>query len=139
MLSVFLLPVFTCLGHEHQDLSSLCHGMHVCTDKNSVYTLIRKSFWGFESEPMLTPREKSSLPEKFSPEEDQTHDAASSRTASPTHNQLSYSGPSKIIQNKTAQGKHLNAFSSSRLNISGGHCFKVKVKQLTWLISWGCS
>ena len=35
---------------------------------------------------MLTPREKS-LQEKLSPEEDQTHHAASSRTASPTHNQ----------------------------------------------------
>ena len=42
---------------------------------------------------MLTPREKSPLPEIFSPEEDRTHDAASSRTASPTHYQLSYSGP----------------------------------------------
>ena len=38
-----------------------------------------------ESEPMLTPREKSNLPENFSSEEDQTHDTASSRTASPTH------------------------------------------------------
>ena len=34
---------------------------------------------------MLTPREKSPLPEKFSPEEDGTHDAASSRTAVPAH------------------------------------------------------
>ena len=37
-----------------------------------------------ESEPMLTPREKSPQPEKISPEEDRTHDTASSRTASPT-------------------------------------------------------
>ena len=29
-----------------------------------------------ESEPMITPREKSLLQEEFSPEEDQTHDAA---------------------------------------------------------------
>ena len=36
---------------------------------------------------MLTPREKSPQPEKFSSEEDRTHDAASSRTASPTHYQ----------------------------------------------------
>ena len=34
-----------------------------------------------ESEPMLTPREKFPLLDKFSPEEDRTHDAASSRTA----------------------------------------------------------
>ena len=32
MLGVFLLPAFTCLGHECQDLLSLCNGMHVCTD-----------------------------------------------------------------------------------------------------------
>ena len=42
---------------------------------------------------MSTPREKSPLPEKFSPGEYRTHDAASRRTASPTHYQLSYSGP----------------------------------------------
>ena len=58
-----------------------------------VYTLIQKSFGGLESEPMLTPRGKSPLPEKFSSDEDRTHNAASSRTASP-HYQLSYSGPS---------------------------------------------
>ena len=46
-----------------------------------------KEFGGMESEPMLAPREKSPLPEKFSSEEDQTHDAASSRTASPLHYQ----------------------------------------------------
>ena len=45
-----------------------------------------------KSEPMLTPREKAPLPEIFSPEEDRTHDAASSKTASPTHYQLNYSG-----------------------------------------------
>ena len=37
-----------------------------------------------EWEPMLTPSEQSTLPEKFSPEEDRTHNTASSRTASPT-------------------------------------------------------
>ena len=42
--------------------------MHVCTDYTSVYNFIRK-FWGMESEPMLTPREKSPLPEKFISEE----------------------------------------------------------------------
>ena len=31
-LGVFLLPAFTCVGHECQDLMSLCDGMHVCTD-----------------------------------------------------------------------------------------------------------
>ena len=32
MLGVFLLPAFTPLGHECQDLLSLCNGMHVYTD-----------------------------------------------------------------------------------------------------------
>ena len=32
MLGVFLLPAFTRQGHECQDLSSMCDGMHVCTD-----------------------------------------------------------------------------------------------------------
>ena len=32
MLGVFLLPAFTCLGHECQDLWSSCDGMHVYTD-----------------------------------------------------------------------------------------------------------
>ena len=36
------------------------------------------------SEPMLTPREKSPILEKFSPEKDRTHDSASSSTLSPT-------------------------------------------------------
>ena len=31
-LGVYLLPPFTCLGHECQDLLSPSNGMHVCTD-----------------------------------------------------------------------------------------------------------
>ena len=38
---VFLLPAFTRLGYECQDLLSPRDGMHVCTDL--VYTLIRKT------------------------------------------------------------------------------------------------
>ena len=87
MLGVFLLPAFIHLGHECQDLWSAWDGMHMCTDWTSVYTLIRKSFGGMESEPMLTPREKSPLLEKISSEEDGTHDAAASRTTSATHYQ----------------------------------------------------
>ena len=30
---------FSCLGHERQDFWSQCDGMHVCTNKTSVYTL----------------------------------------------------------------------------------------------------
>ena len=46
MLGVFLLPAFPRLGRECQDLWSSYDGMHVCTDKTSVYTVIRKSFGG---------------------------------------------------------------------------------------------
>ena len=48
---------------------------------------------------MLTPREASPLPEKFSSEEDQTHNprAASSKTASPTHYQLAVPAPMLTI------------------------------------------
>ena len=53
--------IFTRLGHDCQGLLKLCDGMHVCT------------------------REKSPLPEKFSPKEYQTHGTAWRRTASPTH------------------------------------------------------
>ena len=46
MLGVFLLPAFTRLGQECQDLLSPCNGIHVCTDETSVYSLIRKTFGG---------------------------------------------------------------------------------------------
>ena len=52
-----------------------------------------KEFGGMESEPMSTPRKKSPPLEKFSQEEDRTHDAASSRTASSTHNQRAIPTP----------------------------------------------
>ena len=51
-----------------------------------------------ESEPMLTSREKSPLPEKFSIEEGQTHDAASSRAVSPTHYQQAISTTADIFE-----------------------------------------
>ena len=54
------------------------------------------NFGGMEPDPMLTLKEKSILPGKKSfSEEDRTHDAASRRTASPTHYQPSYSGPTR--------------------------------------------
>ena len=52
MLGVFLLPAFTRLGHERQDLLSPCDWMHVCTDQTSVETLILKSFGRMELEPI---------------------------------------------------------------------------------------
>ena len=60
----------------------------ICAQDRPQFILSsERVFWGMESEPILTPREKSPLLEKLSPEEDQTHDTASSRTASPTHEQ----------------------------------------------------
>ena len=50
-----------------------------------------------ESEPMLTPRGKSPQPvKKPSQEEDQTHDAAQSRTASSTHYQRAILAPFQV-------------------------------------------
>ena len=50
---------------------------------------------GMESEPTLFPLVKFPLPEKFSSEEDQTHNAAS-RTASPTHYQWAVPAPARV-------------------------------------------
>ena len=51
MLALFLLPAFSHLGHECQDLLSPCDGMLVCTDCTLVYTLIRKSFREWSQNP----------------------------------------------------------------------------------------
>ena len=45
VLGVFLLPAFTHLGHEHQDLLSPCDEMHVCTDRLGLYSHPNE-FWG---------------------------------------------------------------------------------------------
>ena len=51
-------------------------------------------FWGEGGvRTYVNSKGKISCTETFSPEEDRTHDPASKRTASPTHYQLSYSGP----------------------------------------------
>ena len=92
---IFLVPAMECM----------------CAQTRSRFIpLIRKSFGGMESGPMFTPKEKSPLPEKFSSEEDRTHDAAASGTASPTHYQLSYSGPRS------------GCFLASLLTRCTGHC-----------------
>ena len=45
MLGVFVLPAFTCLGHECQDLLSLCSGMHVRRQDLGLYSHLEE-FWG---------------------------------------------------------------------------------------------
>ena len=77
---VFSLPAFTRLGHERQDFFSPCDGMHVFIPRFILSS--ERVLGGMESEPMLTPRGKNPPPEKISPKKDQTHDAASSKTAS---------------------------------------------------------
>ena len=89
VLGVFLLPAFTRLGHERQDLLSPYDGMHVCTTRPQFVLSSEGVFGGMEFEPMLTPREKSPLP-KMSPDEARTRDTVDSE---PKHYQLSYSGP----------------------------------------------
>ena len=67
VLGVFLLQAFTRLGHERQDLLSPCDEMHVmCAQTRPRFRLSsERVFGGIEFEPMLTPREKSPLPENF--------------------------------------------------------------------------
>ena len=67
----------------------------------------KKSFGGMESEPMLTPREKSPLPENFSTEGDGTHNAESVRTASPTHYQRAIPTPNATVQDRQTD-RHLD-------------------------------
>ena len=89
---MFVLLALTHLGHECQDLLSLCDGMHVGTDETSVYTLIRKSFGENEVRTHVNSKGKSPLLEKFS-EEDGMHDTASRKTGSPTHYQQAIPAP----------------------------------------------
>ena len=72
------------------------HAMEcMCAQTRPWFMLSSERFGGgMESEPMLTPREKSPLPEKVTSEEDQTQDTASNRTASPTHFQRAIPAPS---------------------------------------------
>ena len=72
----------------------------ICAQTRPWFILSSKIvFCGMESEPVLNPREKSPQPEKFSPEEDGTHDVAPSRTVSPTHYQWAI--PPKIFHSAT--------------------------------------
>ena len=73
----------------------------MCTQTTtSVYTLIRKSFGenGVRTHFNSKGNKKSPLPVKFSPEEDRTHNAASSRTVNPTHYLRATSVPCPLLQ-----------------------------------------
>ena len=91
MLGVFLLLAFTCLGHECHDLLSPCY----C----SLYSYL-KEFWGNGVRNHVNPKGK--IPSTGGSEEVQIRSAASHRTASPAHYQLSYSGPhTRVVQINT--------------------------------------
>ena len=103
---MFLSPVFTCLGHECQDLFSLSGGMPEYTDWTSVHTLIRKKVLGngVRTQKFMT-REKSPLPEKkISHEENRTSDTASRRSASPSRYQRAI--PASYPRLKPRPNKH---------------------------------
>ena len=92
MLGVFLLLAFTRLGHECQDLLSLCDGMYVCTDYRAQLILSSERVLGNGVRTHVN--SKGKIPSTRGSAQDWTRDAASGRTASPTHYQLSYSCPS---------------------------------------------
>ena len=84
MLGVFLLPAFTSLEHGCQDLLSRCDLMRVCTAIPRFILSSQRVLGGNGVRTHVNSKEESPPLEKFSPEEDRTHDAASSTTASPT-------------------------------------------------------
>ena len=86
ILGVFLLSAFTRLGHECQDLLSPCHGMHVRRLDLGLYPHPKEVFLGNGVRTHVY--SKGKIPSTRIPEEDRTHDAASGRAASPTHDRL---------------------------------------------------
>ena len=76
---MFLLPAFTRLGHECQDLLGP-YGLYSHP----------KEFGGIGVRSHVNSQGK--IPSSGGSEEDRTHDVASRRTANPTHYRLSYSG-----------------------------------------------
>ena len=65
VLGVFLLPAFTRLRHERQDLWSPCDEIMYAQTRPRFILSSERVLGGMEFEPMLTSREKSALPENF--------------------------------------------------------------------------
>ena len=99
---------FCCWHWPVQDMNIrifwVCAMECMCAQTRPRSILSSKSFWGMESELMVTPREKSPLVEKFSPDEDRTHYTASSRTVSPRHSQRLI--PAPWLRLKSIATKH---------------------------------
>ena len=111
---MFLLPAFTRLEHECQDLFRPCVRMHVCTDYRLRFILSseRVSLGGGGGggvEPILTPRGESPRPQTFSSEDDRINEAASGRTASPTHYKRAIPAPYSV----SAFGQHVSSTYST--------------------------
>ena len=94
-LGVFLLPAFTRLGYECQDLLSPCDGMHVHKPDFGLYSH-SKEFGGNGARAHV--HSKGKFPFTRGSEEIQTRKAVSHGAASPTHFQLSYTGPQSGVQ-----------------------------------------
>ena len=93
MLGVFLLPAFI-LSRTWTAGSFECVRWNACVHRLDLGLYSHpKEILGNGVRTILSPWEKSSLPEKFSSEEDQTHDDASSTTASPTRYQWAIPAP----------------------------------------------
>ena len=100
MLGVFLLPAFTHLGHECQDLLSCCDGKHVCTDKTSVYTFIRKSLGGGNGvRTHVNSKGKSSLLEKILPRGGSNLQCCTEQDSEPSTLPTTYCGPPLVHMN----------------------------------------
>ena len=86
MLRVLLLLPLSRLGHVWR---KPCNGMHDAQTR--PWFILSPKEYGGESEPMITPCKK--IPQPDCREEGRSRDVASRLVASPTHYQLSYSGP----------------------------------------------
>ena len=105
---------------------------NVCVHRiDSVYALIWKSFGGMKSEPVLTPRARSPLPEKFSPEEDRTCAAASHRTVSTEHSQWAIPAQKAWIEPRSFALKAIA--STTRLTWQVNVMLDVLFMICTWL------
>ena len=92
MLGAFLLPAFTCIGYERNDLLSLCDGtQHMCAQTRPLFVLSSES--GLGNGVRTHVNSKGKIPSTGGSEEDRTRNTTSSRTVSLTHYQLSYPSP----------------------------------------------
>ena len=73
----------------------------MCTQPSPRFMLSSERVWGNGVRTHVN--SKGKVPSTGGSEEDRTHDPASSRTASPTHYRLRYSGPTDVHQSEDGQ------------------------------------